>query len=414
MKIEEIDLARAEFWSKSLEYREEAFDLLRLEDPYRYFDLPEEIFGVIPEQKGFHSLVRHSDVAEASRRPEDFCSGQGATSTVDFPEEMLDFFGSMINMDDPRHKRLRSIVSSGFTPRRLSSVEESVERIAQEIIMNALEKGECDFVVEVAAQLPLLVICEMMGVPEDRVDFVFEKSNMILGAGDIEYTPEGTDIIAAIMGAAFELAALMKEMLEERTKTPTDDLTSALLYAEVEGEKLTEEEIASFFILLLVAGNETTRNALSWGLHLLTENPEQKDILWNDFENLAPKAIEEIVRWASPVIFMRRTATRDGVRIGDQEFEEGDKLSLYYWAANRDPSVFENPHEFNILRETNDHFGYGAPGPHFCLGAHLARREITVMLREIRKSIPGVIATEQPDRLMSGFINGIKHLQCTW
>ena len=180
---------------------------------------------------------------------------------------------------------------------------------------------------------------------------------MILGAGDIEYTPEGTDIIASIMGAAFELAALMKEMLEERTKTPTDDLTSALLYAEVEGEKLTEEEIASFFILLLVAGNETTRNALSWGLHLLTENPEQKDILWNDFENLAPKAVEEIVRWASPVIFMRRTATRDGVRIGDQEFEEGDKLSLYYWAANRDPLVFENPHEFNILRETNDHFG---------------------------------------------------------
>ena len=175
MKIEEIDLARAEFWSKPLDYREEAFDLLRSDDPYRYFDLPEEIFGVIPEQKGFHSLVRHSDVAEASRRPEDFCSGQGATSVVDFPEEMLDFFGSMINMDDPRHKRLRSIVSSGFTPRRLSSVEDSVERIAQEIIMNALEKGECDFVVEVAAQLPLLVICEMMGVPEDRVDFVFEK-----------------------------------------------------------------------------------------------------------------------------------------------------------------------------------------------------------------------------------------------
>jgi cytochrome P450 len=254
----------------------------------------------------------------------------------------------------------------------------------------------------------------MMGVPKDRVDFVFDKSNMILGAGDVEYTPEGTDIIGAIMGAAFELAALMKEMLEERSKTPTDDLTSALLYAEVEGEKLSEEEIASFFILLLVAGNETTRNALSWGLHLLTENPEQKEILWNDFENLAPKAVEEIVRWASPVIFMRRTATRDGVRIGDQEFEEGDKLSLYYWAANRDPSVFENPHEFNISRQSNDHFGYGAPGPHFCLGAHLARREITVMLREIRKSIPGLVATEQPDRLMSGFINGIKHLHCTW
>ena len=352
MKIDEIDLARAEFWSKPLNYREKAFDLLRSEDPYRYFDLPEEIFGIFPEQKGFHSLVRHSDVAEASRRPEDFCSGQGATSTVDFPEEMRDFFGSMINMDDPRHKRLRSIVSSGFTPRRLSSVEDSVERLAQKIALDALEKGECDFVVDVAAQLPLLVICEMMGVPKDRVDFVFDKSNTILGAGDVEYTPEGTDILAAIMGAAWELAALMSEMLEERRVKPTEDLTSALLHAEVEGEKLTEEEIASFFILLLVAGNETTRNALSWALHLLTENPEQKEILWNDFENLAPKAVEEIVRWASPVIFMRRTVTRDGVRLGDREFEEGDKLSLYYWAANRDPSVFEKPHEFNILRES--------------------------------------------------------------
>ena len=414
MNIDEIDLARTEFWSEPLEYRERAFDLLRSEDPYRYFDLPEEIFGIFPEQKGFHSLVRHSDVAEASRRSEDFCSGQGATSTVDFPEEMLDFFGSMINMDDPRHKRLRGIVSSGFTPRRLASVEDSVERLAQKITKDALEKGECDFVVDVAAQLPLLVICEMMGVPSDRVDFVFDKSNTILGAGDVEYTPEGTDVLGAIMGAAWELAALMREMLEERRVKPTEDLTSALLYAELEGEKLTEEEIASFFILLLVAGNETTRNALSWGLHLLTENPEQKEILWNDFENLAPKAVEEIVRWASPVIFMRRTVTRDGVRLGDREFEEGDKLSLYYWAANRDPSVFENPHQFNILRDSNDHFGYGAPGPHFCLGAHLARREITVMLREIQRTIPEIFATEQPDRLMSGFINGIKHLNCTW
>ncbi len=273
-------------------------------------------------------------------------------------------------------------------------MEDSVERLAQKITKDALEKGECDFVVDVAAQLPLLVICEMMGVPSDRVDFVFDKSNTILGAGDVEYTPEGTDVLGAIMGAAWELAALMREMLEERRVKPTEDLTSALLYAELEGEKLTEEEIASFFILLLVAGNETTRNALSWGLHLLTENPEQKEILWNDFENLAPKAVEEIVRWASPVIFMRRTVTRDGVRLGDREFEEGDKLSLYYWAANRDPSVFENPHQFNILRDSNDHFGYG--------------------LREIQRTIPGIFATEQPDRLMSGFINGIKHLHCTW
>ena len=216
------------------------------------------------------------------------------------------------------------------------------------------------------------------------------------------------------MGAALELTALMNDMLEERQDNPQDDLTSALLHAEVDGERLTTMEIASFFILLLVAGNETTRNALSWGMHLLTEHPDQKTALWNDFEVLAPKAAEEIVRWSSPVIYMRRTATRDGLRIGDHEFSEGDKVALYYWAANRDPQVFEDPHKFNIFREAKEHFGYGAPGPHFCLGAHLARREITVMLREICRSVPDIQATAPPDRLLSNFINGIKHLPCTY
>ena len=413
MDIEEIDLAGTDFWSKPLTYREKAFDLLRSEAPYSYFDLPEEVYEHFP-QSGFYSLVRHSDVAEVSRRPEDFCSGNGATSVIDFGEEMNSFFGSMINMDDPRHKRLRSIVSSGFTPRRLAIVEDSVQRIAEEILLKAKNKNECDFVVDVAAQLPLLVICEMMGVPKDRVNFVFDQSNIILGAGDEEYTPEGADVLGAIMGAAFELNALMNEMLEERSKEPTEDLTSALLYAELDGERLTKEEIVSFFILLLVAGNETTRNALSWGMHLLTEYPKQREILCNDFENKIPNAVEEIVRWSSPVIFMRRTVTRDGVRLGEKEFSKGDKLSLYYWAANRDSSIFSNPHDFNILRDSNDHFGYGAPGSHFCLGAHLARREITVMLREIFKTIPDIRAVEEPDRLLSGFINGIKHLPCSW
>ena len=419
MKIEDIDLSATEFWGQPLNYREEAFDLLRTQDPYRYFEIPEEITEMFP-QKGFHSLVRHSDVAEASRRSEDFCSGQGATSVVDlkgielFGEDMNSFFGSMISMDDPRHQKLRKIVSSGFTPRRLTAVEDSVQRIAEEIIQKVGDQGECDFVVDVASRLPLLVICEMMGVPESQVDLVFDKSNVILGAGDDEYLPEGQDVLGAIMGAALELTALMNEMLEERQDNPKDDLASALLHAEVDGEQLTNMEIASFFILLLVAGNETTRNALSWGLHLLTENPDQKEALWNDFETLAPKAAEEIVRWSSPVIYMRRTATRDGVRIGEREFSEGDKVALYYWAANRDPNIFENPHKFDIFRESKEHFGYGAPGPHFCLGAHLARREITVMLREICKSIPDIHATHQPDRLLSNFINGIKHLPCSF
>jgi cytochrome P450 len=275
------------------------------------------------------------------------------------------------------------------------------------------QKGECDFVTEVAARLPLKIICDMMGVPESDYDTVFSCSNIILSFGDTEYVPEGEDPVLAFMNAGNDLAELMRGLAAYRVEHPTDDLTSALANANVEGESLTDAELASFFILLVVAGNETTRNAISHGLWVFTEHPDQRAAWAADFEALAPTAVDEIVRWASPVIFMRRTVTTETTLSG-HTFAEGDKVILFYNSANRDEDVFEDPQRFDVRRSPNPHVGFGAPGPHFCLGAHLARREITVMYRELFRHLPDIRATGEPDRLRSNFINGIKHLPCAY
>ena len=416
MKLDEINLSDPEFWGLPIDVREEAFLTLREERPLAFFPEPEDMPAWIPRGPGYYAVTKHHDILEASRQPEIFCSGKSATSIPDMPEAMLEFFGSMINMDDPRHARLRRIVSRGFTPRMLKQVEDDVQRIAERIVSDVMDRGECDFVTEIAAKLPLEIICNMMGIPQSQFDTVFHQSNIILSAGDPEYLPEGgtaDDIAAAFMNAGQLLASMVQDLGAFRRKEPTDDLTSALVNASVDGEHLTDAELASFFILLVVAGNETTRNAISHGLHMLTENPDQRKIWAADFEGVAPTAVEEIVRLASPVAWMRRTVTRDTV-LRDTELHEGDKLLLFYWSANRDAEVFDRPFEFDVLRTPNDHVGFGGPGPHFCLGAHLARREITVMFRELFRRMPDIEAAGEPARLRSSFINGIKHLPARW
>jgi cytochrome P450 len=295
----------------------------------------------------------------------------------------------------------------------IKTFEDQVQVAADQIVDAVIDKGECDFVTEVAARLPLKIICDMMGIGESDYDFVFNKSNVILGATDPEYVPEGGDIAVALLSAGAELAQLVTGLGQERKKNPTDDLTSALVNANVDGEQLTDSELASFFILLVVAGNETTRNAISHGMKLLTDHPDQRKAWVDDFDAIAPTAVEEIVRVASPVIFMRRTATQD-TTLGGHALKADDKLMLYYWSANRDDEVFDNPFTFDVRRQPNPHVGFGGPGPHFCLGAHLARREITVMFRELFHRIPDIEASGEPSRLLSGFINGIKHLPVTF
>ncbi len=405
----DIQLSNFMFWLMPLEQREGAFATLREEKPVSFHEEIELPF--LPKGPGYWSLTRHADILEASRRADLFCSGQG-TQINDLPQPFVEFFGSMISMDDPRHARLRRIVSKGFTPRMLKQLEQDTQKIAGEVVDAVIERGECDFVSDIAAALPLRIICGMMGIPESQREFVFEHTNIILGAGDPEFVPDLENVPAMLLKSGSELSQLVQELGRNRRANPTDDLTSALVNASVDGEQLTDQELGSFFVLLVVAGNETTRTAISHGMKALCENPDQRTLWASDFEALAPGAVEEIVRWATPVIHFRRTATRD-TEIGGQKIQQGDKVILWYNSGNRDATVFEDPYRFDIRRDPNPHVGFGGPGPHYCLGAHLARREMTVMFREIFRRLPDLEVGE-PERLASNFIHGIKHMPCSF
>ena len=410
--LEHLDLSRIDpLWSGPMEERLEGFSALRRHDPIRFF--AEEGNEYLAAGPGYWAVTRHADVVDASRRPDAFCSGEG-TNIPDLPPEFREFFGSMINMDDPRHARFRKIVSAGFTPRMMRSLEDGVVSTASGIVDRVAGLGSCDFVTEVAARLPLVVICDMMGIAADRHDEVFDLSNIVLSQGDPEYIPEGSNPLEAFLAAGAGLSAIMQETAAGRRGGDGEDLTSLLVNAEVDGERLTTEELSAFFVLLCVAGNETTRNAISWGLHYLTTNPDQRDRWLADIDGVMSTAVDEIVRMSSPVIHFRRTATADGVRLGDQEFKAGEKLVLWYASANRDETVFVDPDRFDVTRDPNPHVGFGGPGPHFCLGAHLARREVGVMFRELLTRLPDIHATTGPDRLRSNFVNGIKHLPCAF
>ncbi|GGS67466.1 linalool 8-monooxygenase [Planobispora rosea] len=411
VSVADFDLSDYDFWARPMHEREHAFQLLRgLEHPVFYRE-PEIDFA--PPGPGYHALVRHADILEASRNPEVFCSGDGgATNIPDMPPEFTEYFGSMINMDDPRHARLRRIVSRAFTPKMIKQFEADVDAAASKIVDDLLAGGPgCDFVTEVAARLPLKIICDMMGIPEKDYGFVFDRSNVILGGFDPEYGGDDiTKIAERLLAAGLELNQLVQDLAAYRAEHPTDDLTSSLVNANIDGERLTAQELGSFFILLVVAGNETTRNAISYGLRLLTRNPDQRALWLSDIDGHAPGAVEEIVRLAAPVNFMRRKLTRDHEMNGTL-YRKGEKVVLYYWSANRDETVFTDPLRFDILRTEGPHVGFGGPGPHFCLGAHLARREITVMFRELLRRVPQ-IEGGTPERLYSSFINGIKHMEC--
>jgi methyl-branched lipid omega-hydroxylase len=409
MTVAGIDLSDTAFWGRPLADRAAAFALLRAQERPQFFAEPEVPFAEVGP--GYYALVRHADVTEASRHPDIFCSGQGATNIADLPAEFNEYFGSMINMDAPRHARLRRIVSRAFSPRMITKFEADVRRAAATVVDDLLATGPCDFVPHAAARLPLKIICDMMGIPDDRYDMVLANSNIILSGADPEFLGEDlNEAVVQILGAGQALADLVTSLASERAQAPAEDLVSALVTANIDGEQLTSAELASFFILLVVAGNETTRTALSHALMLLTEFPDQRALLLADLEGRLPGAVEEIVRHASPVIFMRRTLTRD-YSMNGQDYRAGDKAVLFYYSANRDEAVFPDPERFDIARNPNPHVGFGAAGPHFCLGAHLARRELTVMLRELLSRIPDITAGS-PDRLLSSFVNGIKRLPC--
>jgi len=408
--LADVNLGRRGFWSWDDDLRDGAFATLRREAPIKFFDVP--ALPGFEAGAGHWALTRFDDVHHASRHPEVFSSLPASTTLAEIDPAVAEFGGSMINLDDPRHQRLRSIVNRAFTPKMVARIEESVRIRAQRLVADMVAEhhdGNADFVEAVSGPLPLQIICDMMGIPEEDESKVYHWTTVLLGAGDDEVAHDRAELIQAIL----DLAAYGTELAEARRAHPRDDLTSNLVQAEVDGEKLTSAEIASFFILLAGAGNETTRNAISHGMVALSRYPDEKAKWWADFDGVAGTAVEEIVRWATPVIFMRRTLTAD-VELGGVRMHAGDKVSMWYNSANRDEAKFDNPWRFDVTRNPNPHFGYGAGGTHFCLGANLARREIRVAFEELRRQVPDIMAVDEPAILKSAFIHGIKRLRVGW
>jgi len=374
------------------------FRRLRREEPVHFHEEP--------GGKGFWAVTRYADVVAISKDPKTFSSARGGTNIWDLPPEDLSTIQLlMVNMDPPEHGKFRRLVSRGFTPRMTSRLEPFVREAAVRSIEAAASKGECDFVRNVAAELPLIVIAELMGIPQEDRHKVFDWSNRLIGFDDPEFQTSLEDGKIA----AQEMWFYANE-LAERRKAETgsgEDLVSVLVKGEIEGEVLTEMEFDAFFLMLAVAGNETTRNAITGGLLTLLEHPEQKQRLVEQ-PALLPTAIEEMLRWVTPVMHFRRTAMRD-VELYGKTIHEGDKVVMYYPAANRDEEAFPNPDAFDVGRTPNDHLSFGI-GEHFCLGASLARLELRIFFEELLRRYPHIEQSGKVRRLRSNFINGYKEL----
>ncbi|MEB4210798.1 cytochrome P450 [Mycobacterium sp. 94-17] len=409
ISLADIHLDSLDFWECDDDVRDGAFATLRREAPISFWS-PIEYEGFEPGA-GHWALTKHDDVYFASRHPDIFSSSPNITINDNTPE-ISEYFGSMIVLDDPRHQRLRSIVSRAFTPKVVARIEASVRERARRLVAGLIADhpdGEAELVSELAGPLPLQVICDMMGIPEEDHQRIFHWTNVILGFGDPDLATDFDEFLKVSM----DIGAYASALAEDRRANHHDDLTTSLVEAEMDGERLSSTEIASFFILLVVAGNETTRNAISHGVLALSRYPAEREKWWSNFDLLTPTAVEEVVRWASPVVYMRRTLTRD-FKLSGTKMKAGDKVTLWYNSANRDESTFDEPWAFDVARTPNPHFGFGGGGAHFCLGANLARREIRVVFDELRREIPDIVATDEPARLLSQFIHGIKTLPVAW
>jgi cholest-4-en-3-one 26-monooxygenase len=361
--------------------------------------------GGEPGWPGFWAVLAHEDVEHVSRHPELFSSAQRLALFGEVPEDHIVLQRlMMLNMDPPQHTRQRAFVNRGFTPRMIGQLEKHIAEICNSLLDDVQQRGAADFVTDIAAPLPLWVICELVGAPVEDRGRIFELSNRLIGSADPEFvaTPEEQQ------NAAAEVYAYGERLAARRRESPQDDIVTKLLQPNDHGEALTSDEFDLFFLLLTVAGNETTRNAAAGGMLALFEHPDQWDRLVAD-PRLIPTAAEEIVRWVSPVNLFRRTAVQD-TELGGQPIAAGDKVVVFYASANRDEAVFPAGGQFDVGRDPNPHVGFGGGGPHFCLGRHLAALELRVLLQALTERMPAIQLDGEPSRLRSNFINGIKHM----
>jgi cholest-4-en-3-one 26-monooxygenase len=409
MKLTDINLLDSKVFAERVPH--DWFKLLRDEAPV--FHHPE------PNGPGFWVFSSHEDVSILNRDWERLSSDQARGGPFGLeelsPEEQASFdemndAGAgkmMLTIDPPEHTRYRKLVNRGFTPRVIRSLEDQLRKSAAKIIDRAIAKdgGTIDFVVDIAAELPLEAIADFLGVPYEDRHKLFDWSNRMIGSEDPEYSVSKEDT----QSAQIELYMYANALGADRRENPRDDIVSKLIHGEVDGERLSEADFDLFFLLLAVAGNETTRNALTHGMAALLENPALYHELVEDPSIIEATAVDEVLRYASPVMYFRRNVTED-MEYKGQHIAAGEKVSLWYISANRDEAVFENPNTFDIHRAPNPHVAFGGGGPHHCIGAHLARMEMKVMFEELVARVPNIDRLGSPVRLQSYFINGIKHL----
>jgi cholest-4-en-3-one 26-monooxygenase len=357
----------------------------------------------------YWAITKHADITEIGKRPDVFISGPRIVIQP-FEEEISGFPITLIQMDPPMHGDFRQQISKRFTPRMLRKIHEPIEKIGREIVETLYQRGdegECDFVEEVSAPLPIAVIAWLLGVPESDWKMLFDWTNRTIGAGDPEYRDEGATPRETVDAAQLELFGYFSKLIEERRKKPGDDLVTAFIQAEYQGRPLTDLEVLTWCFIIVIAGNETTRNGTTGGMLAFIENKHELRRVQQDM-GLLDSAVEEVVRWTAPIIHFARTATAD-YRLRDKVIREGEAVALFYPSANRDEEIFEDPFEFRIDRSPNRHLGFGV-GEHFCLGAHLARLEMQVAYRHLLPRIEEIELAGSVDRLSSSLVGGVKRL----
>ena len=401
------DLSSVAFWSQTAPERERTFAELRAQRPVSWHRPVENGLFTDPNDQGFWAAVRHADLVEVTKRPGDFLSGEGIVFES-MPQELLDAGQGFIAMDPPRHTKVRRLLSSAFTPKQIKRIDTQIRANATRIVDELAPRGEADFVPDVAALMPMYNICDMVGVPDELRREVAHEASYAGGWRDPELMA-GAEPLPRLYESMMRLREVAGGLIAQRRREPQDDLLTALVQAEVDGEQLTDEEIISFFGLLMVAGNDTTRQSTSHGMKALSDHPEQREWLMADFEGRISGAVEEIVRWATPIMTFRRTAAHD-TELSGTRITAGDKVIMFYASANWDTEVFDHPERFDLSRSPNPHVSFGGGGIHHCLGNQLARQQLRALWAELLHRLPDIEASGDPSYGTSNFFHIVNHL----